>query len=57
MSDKAAEYRRHADECTARAGSAADHYQKLQYLELAAAWLKLARQTEDWWLYRITKEQ
>jgi hypothetical protein len=43
---KSEEYRAHAQECEAKAGSARDPLTKEQYLDMALRWREMAEQTD-----------
>jgi len=43
---KSEEYRAHAQECEAKAGSATDPHTKEQYLDMAGRWREMAEQVD-----------
>jgi hypothetical protein len=55
MSDRAAEYRKRADECKVRAYGARDPEVHREYLEMAEGWLRLALNVEQQ-LRRMTED-
>jgi hypothetical protein len=48
VSDRAAEYRKRAEECMDEAARITDLDQKQQYLNMANGWLKLANHADRW---------